>query len=129
MHPNRFLYKLTNLVLAVAPIHGVSIDDEANKRGWRIDFKDEATPQQRAAAQQVLDDFDVAAEEEKEWQKKLRREDIEQQARADAVVDKLRNATAQQIVNYVDANVTDFASAKALLAKLALASAYALRND
>ena len=120
---------LDSKISAVCPIFGVAIGRKDDKTTWRIDFKEEATSQQRAAAQQVLNDFDVAAKEEEERRKKLRREDIGQQARADAVVDKLLKATAQQIVNYVDVNVTDFASAKVLLAKLAIASAYALRND
>ena len=120
---------LHNRIRNVCPIHGVTIGQKNDKATWRIDFEEEATPQQRIAAQQVLDDFDVAAEEEKERQNKLRQKDIEQQARADAVVDKFRKATLQQITDYVNVNVTDFASAKALLVKLAIVSAYALRND
>jgi|SRR3972149_5636048 len=120
---------LHNKIRSVCPIHGVHIGQKNDKATWRIDFEEEATPQQRIAAQQVLDDFDVAAEEEKERQNKLRQKDIEQQARADAVVDKFRKATLQQITDYVNVNVTDFASAKALLVKLAIVSAYALRND
>ena len=50
---------------ATAPIDGVAIGDSQNKSTWRIDFKPEATPAQRAAAQAVVDAFDVAAEEQK----------------------------------------------------------------
>ena len=42
------------------PIDGVSIKLPNDKATWRIDFKPEATPEQRAAAQQVLQDFDPA---------------------------------------------------------------------
>ena len=50
---------------AVAPIFGVAIGSLNTKQTWRIDFKPEATPSQRAAAQAVVDAFDVAAEEQK----------------------------------------------------------------
>ena len=49
----------------VAPIDGVSVAVENDKSGWRVDFKPEATPAQRAAAQAVVDAFDVAAAEQK----------------------------------------------------------------
>lgn len=42
----------------VAPIHGVSIQSWDDKSTWRVDFKDEATKEQRDAAQAVVDDFD-----------------------------------------------------------------------
>jgi len=53
--------KITEAVRAVCPIHGVSIGRKDDKATWRIDFKDEATPKQRADAKAVLDAFDVAA--------------------------------------------------------------------
>lgn len=43
----------------VAPIYGVSIGRKDDKATWRIDFKDEATPEQRAAAAEVLTSFDA----------------------------------------------------------------------
>ena len=49
----------------VCPIHGVAIGRLADKSTWRIDFKPEATTQQRADAQAVVAAFDVAAEEKK----------------------------------------------------------------
>lgn len=47
----------------VCPIHGVSIGRWANRLTWRIDFKDEATPEQRVAARAVMDAFDPQAPE------------------------------------------------------------------
>jgi hypothetical protein len=52
-------------IKAVCPIFGVAVGDETNKLTWRIDFKPEATPGQRVAAQAVVGAFDVAAEEQK----------------------------------------------------------------
>jgi len=50
---------------AVAPVIGVAIGDLSNKPTWRIDFKPEATAQQRLDAQAVVGAFDVVAEEKK----------------------------------------------------------------
>jgi hypothetical protein len=44
-------------VKAVCPVYGISFGDPANNTTWRIDFMDEATDEQRAAAQQVVDNF------------------------------------------------------------------------
>ena len=52
--------ELHEKVSAAAPISGVSIGKKDDKATWRIDFKPEATPEQRAAAQQVLQEFDPA---------------------------------------------------------------------
>ena len=49
--------KLDAAIKAVCPIHGVSIGRKDDKQTWRIDFKDEATPEQREAAQSVVDNF------------------------------------------------------------------------
>ena len=49
----------------VAPITGVSLGMLADKTTWRIDFRPEATSQQQADAQAVVDAFDVAVEEQK----------------------------------------------------------------
>lgn len=48
---------LTIAIAAVCPIHGVSIGRKDDKSTWRIDFKEEATPAQRAAAAQVVAQF------------------------------------------------------------------------
>ena len=51
--------KLSNAVLAVCPIHGVSMGDRFDKSTWRIDFRPEATQAQRAQAQAVVASFVV----------------------------------------------------------------------
>lgn len=54
--------KLDAAIKAVCPIHGISIGRKDDKSTWRIDFKDEASAQERAAAQAVLNAFDLAAD-------------------------------------------------------------------
>lgn len=49
--------RLHSLIAAAAPIHGVALGDPADKSTWRIDFKDEATGAQRAAALAALASF------------------------------------------------------------------------
>lgn len=58
--------KLDAAIKAVCPIHGISIGRKEDKSTWRLVFKDEATAEQKAKAQAVVDAFDVAAEEAKE---------------------------------------------------------------
>ena len=50
--------RLDAAIKAVCPIDGVSIGHRDDRSTWRIDFREEATAQQRAAAQAVLDAFD-----------------------------------------------------------------------
>ena len=52
-------------ILSVCPINGIGLGALNDKSTWRIDFKPEATVQQRADAQAVVAAFDVAAEEKK----------------------------------------------------------------
>lgn len=125
MQPNN----LHNQISAVCPIQGISIALETDKSTWRIDFDLSATPAQKAAAQTVLQAFDVAAEKAAEAAAAQRVVDVTTQGRADAVVQKLRTADLTDIQTYVNTNVTDLPSAKALLVKLAVAIVYALRND
>lgn len=54
------LQSLHAAVAVACPIHGVSVGDLANKATWRVDFKTEATQNQRTAAQGVIDGFDAA---------------------------------------------------------------------
>jgi hypothetical protein len=49
-----FAQEVHEAIEAVCPIVGVSIGDKADKSTWRIDFADNATEEQRAAAQVVL---------------------------------------------------------------------------
>lgn len=50
---------LNTAISAVCPIDGVSIGRWNDRATWRIDFKSEATPDQRAAAQTVINTFDT----------------------------------------------------------------------
>lgn len=74
---------------ALAPIHGVSIGRRDDKATWRIDFKDEATDQQKAAASAAFAAFDSAAEEAAEVAEKDRALAVEAKMRelATAMVD------------------------------------------
>ena len=121
--------KLHEAIAKVCPIHGVSIGRANDKGTWRIDFDQAATQQQKDAAQAALVAFDVAAADAAEQAIKDRRVAISNAARADQVIDKLRTASLQEIVDYVNTNVTDLASAKAMITKLAIGVAYAIRND
>ena len=54
-----FIIQLDRALKRVCPTHGVSMGRKNDKKTWRIDFKDEATPAERVAAQNVLDNFDL----------------------------------------------------------------------
>lgn len=54
------LTRLHELLAAVCPIDGVSIGIQDDKTTWRIDFKDEATADEKAAAQAVIDSAGVS---------------------------------------------------------------------
>lgn len=58
------LERLTEVIQTVAPIHGVS---GSQVQGIRIDFKDEATQQQRDNAATVLASFDWSVETHIMW--------------------------------------------------------------
>ena len=49
---------LHDAIAAAAPIHGVAIVDANDRSTWRIDFEDNATDQQRAAAALALLTYD-----------------------------------------------------------------------
>lgn len=49
---------LYEAVAAVCPIESISYGRKDDKQTWRIDFLPEATDEQRAAAQAVVDAFD-----------------------------------------------------------------------
>lgn len=52
------IQELDQALKAVCPIHGVSIGRKNDKETWRIDFKDDATQEQRLAAERVLAGLD-----------------------------------------------------------------------
>ena len=53
--------KVQIAVDSVCPNHGISFGRLNDKTTWRIQFKDEATDPQRAAAQSVVDALDIDA--------------------------------------------------------------------
>lgn len=50
---------LTETCAKFAPIHGVSVGIWSDPSSWRIDFKDEATAEQRAAAEKAKLAFEL----------------------------------------------------------------------
>lgn len=52
------LKNLHDKINLVCPIVGVSIGDKDRKETWRVDYKNEATNAQRAAAQDILNSYD-----------------------------------------------------------------------
>lgn len=50
---------LDNLIKTVCPIQGVSIFDKRDKSTWRIDFKDEATVEQKALAISMMNNANI----------------------------------------------------------------------
>lgn len=58
--------KIDVALKAVCSIHGVSFGKLRDKATWRIDFKDEATDAQRAAALSELAAFDIQKVEHNE---------------------------------------------------------------
>lgn len=55
----------------ICPIHGISFPKLNDKSGWRIDFEDSATPEQRQAAIEYIDRFVWTDELEKKQKKDL----------------------------------------------------------
>lgn len=121
--------KLHAAIAAVCPIDGVSIGRRDDKATWRIDFKDTATTTERTSAQVALAAFDVAASDAEDQARKDRATTLEQQSRTDVLITRLRTATPAEIQNFVQTNVTDLASARAMMIRLAIAVAYLLRGE
>lgn len=48
---------INNEIEKLCPIHGISFGILEDKTTWRIDFKDEATEEQKIAAQNFIDNF------------------------------------------------------------------------
>lgn len=61
------LVRLSNAIALVCPIHGVSIGLIGDKATWKISFKPEATANQIAAANEVVQTFDTSPEAESAW--------------------------------------------------------------
>ena len=97
--------KLDAAIKAVCPIHGVSIGRKDDKQTWRVDFKDEATAQQRAQASNVVINFDAVAAEQPDPRRVL--DDAEcEAAKIDNQIVQFLNMTSTQLDAWVDANIT-----------------------
>lgn len=53
---------LDQAIRAVCPINGVSIGDEADRSTWSIDYADDATDDQKEAAEALLQTWDPSTE-------------------------------------------------------------------
>lgn len=71
-------FTVTNQVIEVCPIDGISFGKLNDKATWRIDYKPEATDQQKQAAQSVIDNF--------VWDAATQQKDAKQQ-----LIDKYKN--------------------------------------
>lgn len=60
--------RLDSLIRPVAPIDGISVGTPGDSSTVRIDFRDDATPQQRAAARAVVDSFDWSDAAHAAWE-------------------------------------------------------------
>lgn len=96
--------KLDAVLRAVCPIDGVSIGRVADKKSWRIDFKPEATADQRTTAQAALDAFDPAALETQAASRRTSDGDELQMTRADNATLQLLDMTAAQRVAWARNN-------------------------
>jgi hypothetical protein len=105
-------------ILNVCPIESV------NTRRV-ITFKPEATEQQKQAAQVIADSWDFAAPDQQEVIDAAARD----AAKADAVIQYLVNHTPAECADYVQSNVTDLASAKQFLKKVAMALSMLARSE
>lgn len=118
------LSRLDQAVSAVAPIDGVSIGDINDRATWVVFFKPEATPGQVVAAQNVINTFDPTSLSVEE----TRRKNLSTDLTVIELKNTLLNATPAQINSYVNAQVTDIATAKTMIKKILLVLALALNN-
>ena len=54
--------QITDAVMAVCPIDGISFGNMDDKTSWVIQFRPEATPAQRVAGQAVIDNWPMDEE-------------------------------------------------------------------
>jgi hypothetical protein len=55
MQSGEAMQELHDAIAAVCPIEGVAVVDPVDSSTWRIDFAPEATEEEKAAAQNVID--------------------------------------------------------------------------
>lgn len=110
------IHVLDRRIRAVCPISGVS----SNRV---ISFMPEATQAQKDAAQAIADGWDFKVQTPEEIAAKAASEALiaaKAEAKADNIVQYLRDHTPAKCEQYVQNNVTDLASAKAFLKKVAM---------
>lgn len=105
--------KIDAAVTAVCPVESISFPRRADKSTWIIKFRTEATAAQRAAAQTVIANFDLAGAIAKESADKVAAIADSFSARADNTINTLAAMTPAQAAAWVEANVNTFADQKA----------------
>jgi hypothetical protein len=110
-------YVLHTQVASVCPIDSVSVGRVSDRSTWKFVAAASATPAQLAAAQNVLDTFDLAGAIATAQSNAA---SYPANANFQDLVNRLRSVSATQIETYVQNNVTDLPSAKVLLTKILL---------
>lgn len=95
---------LTEQILAVCPIAGVSIGQIGDKSTWRVDYTPEATAQQRTDAAAIVAAFDPVAHENAEAAIEAQTATIKADAQVASLLVQLKNSTLAQQSTYVDNN-------------------------
>lgn len=117
------LANLHGAVAAVCPIGGVSIGDLNDRSTWRIDFSPDATAPQKAAAQNVLDTFDINAPTSEDVRVKTLNDD----AQVIDLIAKLKTMSAAEVDTFFTNNVITAAQAIGVLKAVVKVLAYKLR--
>lgn len=120
---------LYDTISPICPIDGVSIGRKNNKTTWRIDFKDSATEQQKNDAFRIIDKFDINAYLVRDAEKATADGEAISYVKVDGVIQYLITHTPAECEDYVQANVTDLASAKQFLKKVAMALSVLARSE
>jgi hypothetical protein len=110
----RIEVQLVRQVEAAAPFVSFIFDLDQPKETWSIEFKPEATPEQRAAAQAVIDGFDANAVQAAI---EARLAELQSDSAVNTLIQRLREHPAQ-IDDWLAANVTNLAQARAVLGAL-----------
>ena len=108
---------LYNAVVAVCPVIGVTLGRKDDRTTWSFEPSPDATQQQIDAGNIIVTTFDFAGAEAAEVARKA---GLLTDSDAVDFMSRLQGKTAAQVKTYVQANVTDLASARLLLAKVLL---------
>lgn len=101
-----FVYNALVAAVGVC-FEGVSIGNASDKSTWRIDFFESATPEQRASAQAIILALDYNAYVDAEMTRKAT---ISSNVGLVTLIDKMRNASNNQIDVWVDTRAPTLAS-------------------